>query len=181
MLTPCLSTGQAQHNSYVSPCPTRKTRRADSATNLQLPRLASGCCFLLSGKVAGLIGNRTVSLSGCLVMTVSLAAAGGQFIVFRAIQGLGAVMCLPTKISIWTSAVPKGRLRNLGFACLSFSSPIGLRVGFLLLGAFGEPGRSWTVLALCRNHGCCFDSGLYGVSTGEEAECNLHAEYIERS
>jgi len=81
-------------------------------------------------------------------MTVSLAVtgishSGVQFIVFRVLQGLGAAMFLPTNISIWTSAVPKGRLRNFGFACLSFSSPVGLQTGYLLAGAFGAPGRSW--------------------------------------
>ena len=146
MLTLCFSRPGSAFR-YASLIALRKLHRTDSA-NSQQPSLASGCCFLISGKVADLVGSSIVGLSGCLVMAVSLAAAGGsrtgaQLIIFRALQGLGAAMYLPTNISIWTSAVPKGRIRNLGFACLSFSSPIGLQVGFLLAGAFEQSERSW--------------------------------------
>ncbi|KAL9099678.1 MAG: hypothetical protein Q9163_004852 [Psora crenata] len=48
-----------------------------------------------------MVGNRNINLAGTIVMSVFIAACGGsksgiQFIVFRAIQGIGASMTMPT-------------------------------------------------------------------------------------
>ena len=66
------------------------------------------------------------------------AQTGTQFIVFRAMQGIGTSMCSPTAISILTSQVPQGRARNIAFASLGAGVPIGFQIGLLLSGAIAS-------------------------------------------
>ncbi|TAQ85521.1 hypothetical protein B7494_g6177 [Chlorociboria aeruginascens] len=110
--------------------------------------LASGSCFLLAGSLADVIGSRMIALTGCLVMAISLAVTGCaktglQFIIFSAMQGLGAAMFLPTTFSLWTSIAPPSRTRNFGFACFALASPMGLQAGNLLAGVINQSKLTW--------------------------------------
>lgn len=95
-----------------------------------------------------MIGNRNINLAGSFMLAVFIAVSGGaqtgiQFIVFRAIQGVGASMFFPTSISILATAVPSGRPRNVGFGCLGFAQPVGLQCGLLLSGVFEDAVVTW--------------------------------------
>ena len=95
-----------------------------------------------------MVGNRSINLAGTLLVGVTIGASGGaktgiQFIVFRAIQGVGAAMCFPTAISILTNAVPSGRTRNIAFASLGLGQPFGFQVGLLLSGFFANTSLTW--------------------------------------
>ncbi|KAF2188433.1 MFS general substrate transporter [Zopfia rhizophila CBS 207.26] len=110
--------------------------------------LASGCCLLLAGSVADIVGNRIISLGGCLMLAIFIAASGVartgvQFIIFGAFQGVGTAMFFPTSISVLTSTVPRGKSRNVGFSCLGLAQPVGLQVGLILAGVFQKKGVSW--------------------------------------
>ena len=116
--------------------------------SLSIHRLANGCCLLLAGSVADMIGNRNINLAGSLMLAVLIAISGVartgvQFILFRALQGVGASMFFPTSISILATAVPSGRARNVGFGCLGFAQPVGLQVGLLLSGVFENAPVTW--------------------------------------
>ena len=84
-------------------------------------RLTLGCLLILAGSIADVVGSRTVFLIGCFlqgifVLACGLATTGIQLIIFRLLQGFAVSMCLPTAVSIITTAFPHGRLRNLGLA-----------------------------------------------------------------
>jgi MFS family permease len=101
--------------------------------------LSCGSCLLLAGSVADVVGNRSINLIGCLlvscfVLGCGLARTGIELIMFRAMQGVAVSFCLPTSVAIVSNAVPNGRKRNIGFSCLGFVQPIGFSAGLVLGG-----------------------------------------------
>ncbi|EGC44990.1 integral membrane protein [Histoplasma capsulatum var. duboisii H88] len=101
--------------------------------------LTCGCTLLLSGSIGDLIGSRRVYLTGGLLLSAftlgcGLARTGIQLIMFRAISGIAISMCLPTAVSIITSSFPKGKRRNVAFACLGAAQPVGFSIGLTLGG-----------------------------------------------
>lgn len=105
--------------------------------------LTSGAALLIAGSVADIVGARPVELVGILFLGVftlacGFAQTGGQLVAFRALQGVALALHLPASVAIITGAVPSGRARNLGFACLGFSQPLGFAVGLVLSGVMIE-------------------------------------------
>ncbi|KAK3676768.1 hypothetical protein LTR78_003545 [Recurvomyces mirabilis] len=103
--------------------------------------LTSGSCVLIAGAVADVLGPRGMNLAGCLLMGAfilgcGLAQTGIQLVLFRAMQGIANAMTVPTSISIVSTSVADGKPRNLGFACLGLSQPLGFSVGLVLGGVF---------------------------------------------
>lgn len=101
--------------------------------------LTSGAALLIAGSIADIVGARPVeligiALLGVLTLACGFAQSGSQLVVFRALQGIALAMHLPASVAIITGAVPSGRARNLGFACLGFSQPLGFAVGLVLSG-----------------------------------------------
>lgn len=101
--------------------------------------LTSGAALLIAGSIADIVGARAVelvgiTLLGILTLSCGFAQSGAQLVVFRALQGIALAMHLPASVAIITGAVPSGRARNLGFACLGFSQPLGFAVGLVLSG-----------------------------------------------
>jgi MFS family permease len=99
--------------------------------------------LLIAGSIADIVGARSVELVGitCLgifTLACGFAQSGAQLVVFRALQGIALAMHLPASVAIITGAVPSGRARNLGFACLGFSQPLGFAVGLVLSGIMIE-------------------------------------------
>ncbi|KAJ6196140.1 LOW QUALITY PROTEIN: major facilitator superfamily domain-containing protein [Bipolaris maydis] len=105
--------------------------------------LTSGAALLTAGSIADIVGARPVELTGIallgiLTLLCGFAQSGAQLVVFRALQGIALAMHLPASVAIVTGAVPSGRARNLGFACLGFSQPLGFAVGLVLSGVMIE-------------------------------------------
>lgn len=105
--------------------------------------LTSGACLLIAGSIADLVGARPVELLGITLIGVftlacGFAARGEQLVVFRALQGVALAMHLPASVALISGAVPSGRARNLGFACLGFSQPLGFAVGLVISGILVE-------------------------------------------
>ena len=101
--------------------------------------LTSGAALLIAGSIADIIGARPVELTGIALMGIftlccGFAQTGAQLVAFRALQGIALAMHLPASVAIITSAVPSGRARNLGFACLGFSQPLGFAAGLVVSG-----------------------------------------------
>jgi MFS family permease len=99
--------------------------------------------LLIAGSIADIVGARSVELTGIAFLGIftlacGFAQSGAQLVVFRALQGVALALHLPASVAIITGAVPSGRARNLGFACLGFSQPLGFAVGLVLSGVMIE-------------------------------------------
>ncbi|CAG7926266.1 unnamed protein product [Penicillium olsonii] len=110
--------------------------------------LANGCCLLLAGSMADFVGNRMINLTGCFllgafILACGVAQTGVQIILFRTFQGVATSMCLPTAFSILTDALPTGKRRNIGFACLGLGQPLGFSMGLVLGGLFQGSSLGW--------------------------------------
>lgn len=105
--------------------------------------LTAGSCLLLAGSVADVAGNKRVNLVGSFLGAVfagacGLAQTGGQLIAFRALQGVANAIITPSSISIISNNVEEGRPRNMCFASLGFSQPLGFGFGLVLGGVFTD-------------------------------------------
>ncbi|KAH3920250.1 hypothetical protein HBI56_067460 [Parastagonospora nodorum] len=105
--------------------------------------LTSGAALLIAGSIADIVGARTIELIGITLLGVfslvcGFSQTGAQLVAFRALQGIALAMHLPASVALITGAVPSGRARNLGFACLGFSQPLGFAMGLVLSGVMIE-------------------------------------------
>jgi MFS family permease len=103
--------------------------------------LTAGSCLMLAGSIADVVGTRPMMLAANILLIASalacgLARNGGEIIAFRALQGVSSAMAVPSSVSIISSSVEYGLPRNLGFACLGFSGPLGFLCGLVLGGVF---------------------------------------------
>lgn len=124
----------------------RMAKDVDLAPNLLLwPAsvypLTAGCLLIAAGSIADVVGSRMIFIVGCalqgiFVLACGLAETGLQLILFRAMQGIAVAMCLPTAVSIVTTAFQQGRRRNMGFAFMGAGQPFGFCVGLVLGGLF---------------------------------------------
>jgi MFS family permease len=101
--------------------------------------LTSGATLLIAGSIADIVGARPVELLGITLLGIftlacGFSTTGEQLVVFRALQGVALGMHLPASVSLISGAVPSGRARNFGFACLGFSQPLGFASGLVLSG-----------------------------------------------
>lgn len=53
---------------------------------------------------------------------------------FRALQGIGFAMCLPSSMGVLTAALPPGQRRNVGIACTSVAQTLGFCFGLVFGG-----------------------------------------------
>lgn len=103
--------------------------------------ITASSLLLLSGSVADVVGSKRVYIVSlfCLslcVLASGLARTGLQLIGFRVMQGAAVAGVLPTQVGILTSAVPPGRLRNVGLAFTGIGQPLGFSLGSVLGGVF---------------------------------------------
>lgn len=103
--------------------------------------LVAGSCLMLAGSVTDVVGTRPIIMAAS-VLLVATALAGGfvrtgaELIALRGLQGLSNAMAVPASVSIVSTTIEFGKPRNLGFACLGFSGPMGFLFGLLLGGVF---------------------------------------------
>ncbi|CAD0114084.1 unnamed protein product, partial [Aureobasidium uvarum] len=105
--------------------------------------LTAGSCLMLAGSITDVIGTRPLILAANILLVATalgcgLAQTGGELVTFRALQGVCNAMAIPASISVISTSVATGRARNLGFACLGFSGPLGFLLG-LVLGGLVHP------------------------------------------
>lgn len=103
--------------------------------------MTTGCLLIIAGSLADLVGSRRIFLPGCFLQIVFVVACGVartglQLIIFRAMQGIALSLCLPTAVSIITTAFPNGRSRNLGLGFMGAGQPLGFSIGLVLGGVF---------------------------------------------
>lgn len=108
-----------------------------------VPGLTSGSMLLIAGAIADIVGVRGfeivgITFLGAFTLACGFAATGIQLVVFRALQGIATAMHLPASVALIAAAVPAGKARNIGFACLGLSQPLGFSVGLVASGAMVE-------------------------------------------
>lgn len=105
--------------------------------------LTSGATLLIAGAIADVVGPFPVEILGSLLVGVWTLASGfvnsgTLLVVFRAGQGVALAMHLPASVALISEVAPQGRARNLGFACLGLSQPLGFSFGLVLSGVMIE-------------------------------------------
>jgi len=101
--------------------------------------LTCGATLLIAGSITDLIGARNVEIVAILLLSIfvlaqSVSTSGIQFIVFRAMQGIGLAIHIPASVSLIAAGVPEGKPRNFAFACYGLSQPLGFSVGLVSSG-----------------------------------------------
>ncbi|KAJ5666912.1 hypothetical protein N7462_011321 [Penicillium macrosclerotiorum] len=101
--------------------------------------LATASTLLLSGSLADVIGPRWVDLtgtfaSGALMLGMGFSKKGTEMVAMRALQGVGLSLHLASAVGIVAQVFPQGGSRNMAFACLGMSQPLGFSVGLVLGG-----------------------------------------------
>ncbi|MER6424122.1 MFS transporter [Streptomyces sp. NPDC001137] len=103
--------------------------------------------MLLGGRAGDLYGRKRMFLVGLALFTAAslgggLAQEGGQLLVARAVQGLGAAVLAPSTLTILTSAVPEGAARARAIATWTAVGAGGGAAGGLVGGVLVD-GLSW--------------------------------------
>ncbi|KAI6780667.1 uncharacterized protein J7T54_001171 [Emericellopsis cladophorae] len=101
--------------------------------------LTTTATILIAGSLADVLGPRSVDLVGCFVLGIFMLACGfvqtgEQLVALRALQGIGLALHLASSVSLITKILPKGRGRNVAFACLGISSVLGFSFGLVMGG-----------------------------------------------
>jgi MFS family permease len=109
--------------------------------------LGTAATLLLAGSIADAFGARAVDLAGCFTIAAFVLGAAGssngsQLVAMRAIQGVGTALHFSSSVALVTQAIPKGRSRNMAFACLGLSQPLGFSFG-LVVGGFLIDASGW--------------------------------------
>ncbi|MFJ9536884.1 MFS transporter [Streptomyces sp. NPDC101225] len=131
--------------------PSMRTDLGLSAQGLQWVVNAYAIAFagfmLLGGRAGDLYGRKRMFVVGLALFTLAslgggLAQEGGQLLVARAVQGLGAAVLAPSTLTILTSAVPEGAARARAIATWTAVGAGGGAAGGLVGGALVD-GLSW--------------------------------------
>jgi EmrB/QacA subfamily drug resistance transporter len=113
--------------------------------------LTYGGFLLLGGRMADLLGRRTVLVSGLVVFASSsliggLAHTSSLLVGARFAQGVGAAMMSPAALSMLTSTFRSTRDRNTALGVWAAVSGIGGAAGVLFGGLLTEgPGWRWVL------------------------------------
>src|SRR6266498_150578 len=113
--------------------------------------LTYGGFLLLGGRMADLLGRRSVLVAGLVVFTTSsllggLAHTSSLLVGARFAQGVGAAMMSPAALSTLTSTFRSTRDRNTALGVWAAVSGIGGAAGVLFGGLLTEgPGWRWVL------------------------------------
>ncbi|KAI9158883.1 MFS-type transporter 1 [Paramyrothecium foliicola] len=111
--------------------------------------LATASTLLLAGSIADALGPRWIQLIGSLICSVAMLVSGAvrtgeELVAMRAVAGVGMSMHLASSVSITTKTLERGRGRNVAFACLGLSQPLGFSFG-LVVGGILTDRVGWRV------------------------------------
>lgn len=149
-----------------------------SSRPISVYSLTCGCTLLLLGSIADAFGSRPMYLAGCLFQTAFTLACGlsqtsAQIIAFRAFGGVASSFLLPSAVSIVSETFPNGKQRNMAFAFLGGSQPVGFSVGLLLGGVL--PDWRWGFYLASIVNGIVFALAFWVLPEKQEKNSNLWA------
>jgi EmrB/QacA subfamily drug resistance transporter len=109
--------------------------------------LATAALLPLGGRLADVVGRRTMFIAGVVIFTTcslvaGVAASPEMLIVARAGQGVGAAAIGPTAIALMATAFPEGPQRTRAFAVNGALLSLGFIVG-TIGGGIVTNGLSW--------------------------------------
>jgi EmrB/QacA subfamily drug resistance transporter len=113
--------------------------------------LTFGGFLLLGGRLADLLGRRSVFITGLVVFAIAslaggLAQSAGWLIAARAVQGLGAALLSPAALSIVTTTFTEGAERNKALGVWGAVAGSGGAAGVLLGGVLTQSlGWQWVL------------------------------------
>jgi EmrB/QacA subfamily drug resistance transporter len=113
--------------------------------------LTYGGFMLLGGRLADLLGRRSVMLAGTALVGLASLAGGfagdaGVFIAARLVQGLGAALMLPAALSTLTTTFTTNRDRQSALGVWAAVAGLASAAGILLGGVLTEgPGWRWVM------------------------------------
>jgi EmrB/QacA subfamily drug resistance transporter len=101
--------------------------------------LVFGGFLLLGGRLADILGRRSVFMVGLVVFSIGSLLCGlawndESLIVARALQGLGAATITPSALSILTTTFSEGRERNIALGAWGAVGGFGAAAGVLMGG-----------------------------------------------
>jgi MFS family permease len=101
--------------------------------------LSTAATLLLAGTIADLVGARGIELFGAFACGLLMLGAGAsrtgmEMVGIRAVQGIALSCHLAASVALITQCIPRGRGRNIAFACLGLSQPLGFSFGLVLGG-----------------------------------------------
>ncbi|KAH8695879.1 integral membrane protein [Phaeosphaeriaceae sp. PMI808] len=143
--------------------------------------LTCGCTLLLLGSIADAVGSRPMYLAGCLFQTAFTLACGlsrtsSQIIIFRGFGGVASSFLLPSAVSIVSEAFPDGKQRNMAFAFLGGSQPVGFSIGLLLGGLLSNAiGWRWGFYIASIVSGGIFALAFWALPQREQKGSDLWA------
>jgi MFS family permease len=83
-------------------------------------------------------------LQSIFTLACGLSATTGQLILFRGLAGVASSFCLPSAVSIITTAFVPGKRRNVAFAAMGGGQPVGFAIGLTMGGIFADSiGWRW--------------------------------------
>ena len=102
--------------------------------------LMYGGFLLLGGRLADVIGRRTMFITGLTLFGLASLAAGlapssTAMVVFRGLQGLGGALIAPAALSLLTVTFPSGRERNIALGVWGSLAGLGGIFGVVIGGA----------------------------------------------
>ncbi|TPX11632.1 uncharacterized protein E0L32_007611 [Thyridium curvatum] len=111
--------------------PTKLALWPASVTNL-----TTASTLMIAGAASDVIGPRTVDIAGCFLVGVAILAAAGsqtgeQLVGMRALQGVALSLHLAASVGIVSQSLRAGKARNLAFAFLGLSQPMGFSFGLV--------------------------------------------------
>lgn len=101
--------------------------------------LATASTLLLAGSIADVIGPKKVdvlgsTLSGVVMLISGFVKTGEQLVALRAFQGVGLALHLSSAVALVAKILSRGRERNMAFAVLGLSQPLGFCFGIVIGG-----------------------------------------------
>lgn len=110
--------------------------------------LLFGGLLLLGGRLADVVGRKSVFLGGLGLFTLASLAVGlshteGQILSARAVQGIAAAALSPASLSILVTSFPDTAERSKAFGIWGAVIGVGASVGTVIGGAIGNSDWRW--------------------------------------
>ncbi|KZP30068.1 MFS general substrate transporter [Athelia psychrophila] len=126
-------------------------KQADLQWPVNVYSLSYGCLLLVFGRLADIVGGRTMFLAGSAwfaawSIATAFAPNDTAFIIFCALLGIGSACNTPAALGIFSSYFPPGPKRNAAYGALGAGQPVGFIMGLVLGGILTDSAATWRTI-----------------------------------